>query len=76
MSLMQAIVIFEIAFTTGIFLLGWAYQSSKTSEQRHLDWLRDTNDPRLAEYLAQHGDPTETLWDVMVDIWDARTNTY
>lgn len=76
MTLLQMIVVFEVAISSGVFLLGWAYQSSKTAEQHYLDWLRDTDDPQLAAYYAEHGDPTETLWDVMVDMWNARTNTY
>lgn len=66
MSIVGGIVVFEVALTSGLFLLGWTYQSTKTDEQKHIDYLRDTEDPRLAEYVAKVGAPL-TMWDLALE---------
>lgn len=54
----------EVAFVSAIMLAGWAYQASKSDAQHTVDLLRDTNDPRLASFLEEFGEPSVTAWDM------------
>ncbi len=67
MNWITGLAILEVAFTSGLALLGWAYQSAKTEDQQTADFLRDTNDPRLDSFLETHGGPAMTAWDLFTD---------